>query len=556
MDRQLHALGLERYEPALLDEGFESSQDLRNATMEDYLAVGLKIGHARRLVTAMAQDQVAIDAGEDTGETAAKTDAGESVVTDTKKDYIAVDTKSGHARGPSHPGHQALVAIDAGEETVETAAKMNAEEGMAKITPSPLKWKFEWGPNRHQPTLVIIDIAEEAERVAEEAERDANKRAWEAERAAERAHEESVNASVAWEAKRDRLKRERTMDDIRSTAKRERALRDNRLQFMACLIGALLGFLHRHDVHHPASVASSAPGRIYENDYAKESGDHTVSLATAPSFLDASHGVASSAPGRIYENDYAKESGDHTVSLATAPSFLDAYHGPTHSGGPQDRRHKPAQEFSPNGSPRMTSDSAQHDSTLENALVPQDEREARNPGAANGTNNDANSIGPAKHPPEQTSSTPTAHSAEQNAALPIAASTTTQSAPTSAPNADTSAPTAPPSTAAPTASPTTPATVPRPAPPSSESTTAPPPPKAASNEVPSVSAQAASPSTSAPTASPTEPTVPSAPPETPAPAATQPTTRNLSALAVCPHCRWTGSPANNLADRAARRTTA
>ena len=110
MDRQLHALGLERYEPALLDEGFESIQDLRNATMEDYLAVGLKIGHARRLLTAMAQDQVAIDAGEDTVETAAKTDAGESVVTDTKKDYIAVDTKSGHARGPSHPGHQALVA--------------------------------------------------------------------------------------------------------------------------------------------------------------------------------------------------------------------------------------------------------------------------------------------------------------------------------------------------------------------------------------------------------------------------------------------------------------
>ena len=522
MDWQLHALGLERYEPALLDEGFESSQDLRNATMEDYLAVGLKIGHARRLFTAMAQDQVAIDAGEDTVETAAKTDAGESVVADTKKDYVAVEIKSGHARGPSHPGHQALIAIDAGEETVETAAKMNAEEGMAKITPSPLKWTFEWGPNRHQPTLVIIDIAEEAERVAEEAERDANKRAWEAERAAERAHEESVNASVAWEAKRDRLKRERE-DDVRSTAKRERALRDNRRQFwqvMACLISLLLGVLHEsHDVYHPASVASSAPGRIYENDY-------------------------------------AKESGDHTVSLATAPSFLDAYHGPTHSGGPQDRRHKPAQEFSPNGSPRMTSDSAQHDSTLENALVPQDEREARNPGAANGTNNDANSIGPAKHPPEQTSSTPTAHSAEQNAALPIAASTTTQSAPTSAPNADTSAPTAPPSTAAPTASPTTPATVPRPAPPTSESTTAPPPPKAASNEVPSVSAQAASPSTSAPTASPTEPTVPSAPPETPAPAATQPTTRNLSALAVCPHCRWTGSPANNLADRAARRTTA
>jgi hypothetical protein len=62
-------LGLERYEPALLDEGFESIQDLRNATMEDYLAVGLRIGHARRLITAMAQDLVAIDAGADTVET-------------------------------------------------------------------------------------------------------------------------------------------------------------------------------------------------------------------------------------------------------------------------------------------------------------------------------------------------------------------------------------------------------------------------------------------------------------------------------------------------------
>merc|ERR1719300_1472818 len=57
----LESLNLQQHNKALVSEGFETLEDLDNVQFEDLLAIGMKRGHARRLIKALEEYNAAPD---------------------------------------------------------------------------------------------------------------------------------------------------------------------------------------------------------------------------------------------------------------------------------------------------------------------------------------------------------------------------------------------------------------------------------------------------------------------------------------------------------------
>ena len=54
LSRFLQDLDLGKYHENLVDEGFDSMERCANADLEDFLAVGMKRGHAKQLLAALS----------------------------------------------------------------------------------------------------------------------------------------------------------------------------------------------------------------------------------------------------------------------------------------------------------------------------------------------------------------------------------------------------------------------------------------------------------------------------------------------------------------------